>query len=175
MRMKSIWFLTRPFREIHVYFLLGFCWKIVFVMWLCLIGSKCASSLISSSQAMRANFHSYICMLHTFTNFCIEVACYHDDVSLRDAIKSVLELVVKILKLIISSCGGWCIALNDGKVNWLRLDSDGDDPVTDWVISPSIKHKLENRYVFRNWRALLFGDEIFIFIFNFIHYLSYFI
>ena len=109
MRMKSIWFLTRPFGEIHVYFRLGCCWKIVF---------------------------GFIFPLHTFTNFCIEVASYHDDGSLWDAFKSVLELVVKILKLIISGCGGWCIdLLNDGKVNWLRLDSDGDDPVTDWVVT----------------------------------------
>ena len=38
----------------------------------------------------------------------------------------------KILKLINSGCGGWYIDLNDdGKVDWLILDSDEVDPVTD--------------------------------------------
>ena len=74
-------------------------------------------------------------MLHPFTDFCIEIACYHDDVSLWDAIKSVLELVVKILKVIIRGYGGGCIDLNDWEFNSLGLDSDGDDPVADWVIA----------------------------------------
>ena len=62
---------------------------------------------------MLANCHDFMFMLHTFANFCIEVYCYYDDASIWDAIKSVFELVVKILKLIIGGCGGWCIDLND--------------------------------------------------------------
>ena len=84
---------------------------------------------------MRTDCPDFFFMLHTFTDFCIEVACHHYDVSLWDAIQSVLELVVKILKIIIRGCGGWCIDLNDWKVKWLRLNSDGDDPVADWIIN----------------------------------------
>ena len=84
----------------------------------------------------------FIFMLHPFIDFCIEVACYHDDVSLWDAIKSVLELVVKELKIIIRGCGSWYIDLNDWEIYWLCLDSDGDDPVAEGY---NLRHAYERR------------------------------
>ena len=123
--LRPCWFLTRPFGEIHVYFLLGCCWKIVFVMVSLFVRQKATISILPLSFLLPKPCEPvalvFIFMLHPFTDFCNEVACYHDEVSLWDAIKSVLELVVKILKIIIRGCGGWCIDLNDWEVNWPAL------------------------------------------------------
>ena len=99
--------------EIHVYFLLQCCWRLRLPKMVGLFARQKSTS-IQAMQTQLPWFHLHVVHLHWILHqscllswWCL---CYH-----WDAIRSVLKLVVKILKVIIKGCEGWCIDLNDWK------------------------------------------------------------
>ena len=72
-------------------------------------------------------------LIGIFSNLGIPVSLYHKDIFLGCFIQDFLQFFIEDLYILITVSWCWGVRLNDGDVEWLSPQSDGDEPIWDWA------------------------------------------
>ena len=94
-------------------------WGLSHLIWCCSDAHTCLSS---SHRHLLQSWHASL--LVPQGKFIIFLGCF---------IQDFLQFFIKDLYVLITVSWCWSVRLNDGDVEWLSPQSDGDEPIWDWA------------------------------------------